>query len=309
MAMFHAKVQPTLLLILLLFQPCLLFLHADAAVHVHHGGVHLRSQQAALLQYWKSTLRSSPALESWREGTSPCSSNWTGIVCDTVHRGSRAPLVVTEITLPNAGIDGRIGELNFSALPLLTRIDLRYNNLIPSELGNMGNLRVLEISENNFTGRIPPSLGNLTNSNLLVLAIHQSSLTGTIPEELGKLTNLEYLERSSSLLTGQVPESLGNLTRVQLFHLPENLLWGPIPSSLGNLMNLAEIELGENYFSGGIPSTFANLTNLYGLILSDNQLTGSIPATLANLRSLTELYAFNNFLSGTLPRVSLILLS
>ncbi|CAO2186642.1 unnamed protein product [Urochloa humidicola] len=57
------------LIILVLLRSCFLFLHADAAGH--HGGVHLGSQIAALLQ-WKSTLRNSPpALVSWQPGTSP----------------------------------------------------------------------------------------------------------------------------------------------------------------------------------------------------------------------------------------------
>jgi hypothetical protein len=66
---------------LAMFQPCLLFLQANASNST--GGVHLWSQQAALLQ-WKSTLQSSPSLpllDSWRPGTSPCSNNWTGVHC------------------------------------------------------------------------------------------------------------------------------------------------------------------------------------------------------------------------------------
>ncbi|CAL5079252.1 unnamed protein product [Urochloa decumbens] len=96
--------------ILFMLKLCLLFLHGGAAGH--HGGVHLGSQTAALLQ-WKSTLRSSsPALDSWRQGSSPCSSNWTGVSCGVVHRGrAGAAMAVTEISLRNAGLDGRLGRL------------------------------------------------------------------------------------------------------------------------------------------------------------------------------------------------------
>ena len=65
-------------LILVLLHHWLLFLHAGATPG-HHGGVRLGCQTAALLQ-WKSTLRTSPpALASWRQGTSPFTSNWTGV--------------------------------------------------------------------------------------------------------------------------------------------------------------------------------------------------------------------------------------
>lgn len=231
-----------------MFQPCLLFLHANASNST--GGVHLWSQQAALLQ-WKSTLQSSPSLlDSWRPGTSPCSSNWTGVVCEAVHHGRRTmPRAVVRIDLPNVGIDGRLGELNFSALPFLQYIDISYNSLfgeipqsiaslaelshldltgnrlhgqIPWEVGNMESLSLLELSLNNLTGTIPASLGNLTR--LVQLTIHQTLLTGSIPEELGKLTELKYLQLSSAFLSGRIPESLGNLTKLSLLRLYYNQL-------------------------------------------------------------------------------------
>nr|CAB3452371.1 unnamed protein product [Digitaria exilis] len=87
-----------------------------------HEGVHLGYQATALLQ-WKSSLwASAPALDSWRQGTNPCTGNWTGVACSVVHHGHRHPLAVTEISLPNTGIDGHLGELNFSALPFLTYV-------------------------------------------------------------------------------------------------------------------------------------------------------------------------------------------
>ncbi|XP_066395965.1 MDIS1-interacting receptor like kinase 2-like [Miscanthus floridulus] len=230
------------LIILVLLRSCLLFLHADAAGH--HGGVHQGSQIAALLQ-WKSTLRNSmPVLDSWQQGTSPCSSDWTGVACAVVHRGRRAPLAVTEISLPNARLDGYLGELNFSALPFLTYIDLTYNSLrreipmaitslpelsyldlganllhgnIPSELGNMARLSQLGLCCNNLTGRIPASLGNQTT--LVTLITGQNLLTGPIPEELGNLPDLEFLDLGDNFLSGQIPKSLGNLTKLNLHNV------------------------------------------------------------------------------------------
>lgn len=269
-------------LILLMLQPCLLFLHTEAAGH--HGGVHLRSQREALLE-WKSTLQTSPALDSWRPATSPCSSNWTGIMCSVVHHGHLAPQVVTEISLPNAAIDGQLGNLNFSALPFLTYIDFSYNSLrgkiplaitslpvlsyldltgnwlhgqIPSEFGNMARLTQLGLMANNLTGHIPASLGNLTTT-LVALITQQNMLTGPIPEELGKLIRLEVLDLGSNLLMGQIPENLSSLTKLTILYLYDNQLSGPIPSSLGNLYKLTVLQLDTNRLSGGIQSLWETL--------------------------------------------------
>ncbi|KAL6639042.1 hypothetical protein ACP70R_022772 [Stipagrostis hirtigluma subsp. patula] len=310
-------------MILFLFQLCLLFLQIDAARH--HGGMHLWSQQAALLQ-WKSTLRASPALDSWRPGTSPCSGNWTGITCSSVNHGRRAPMAVTNISLPNTGIDGRLGELNFSAFPFLTYIDLSDNRLhgeippaiaslpvisyidltgnwlhgqIPYEIGNIENLSQLGLSYNNLTGSIPTSVGNL--SMLLDLVIHHNMITGPIPTELGKLTKLELLDLSNNLLSGQIPKSLGNLTKLNILHLFTNQLSGPIPSSLGNLQNLQELELANNLLSAGIPISLSNLTELEILELAENELTGSIPQEIGLLANLGTLDLPTNQLGGHIP--------
>ncbi|CAL5079251.1 unnamed protein product [Urochloa decumbens] len=302
---------------LFLFQTCLLLLLANAA---RRGGLHLWSSQQAALLHWKSTLRGSPALDSWQQGTSMCS-NWTGITCGFLHHGRHAPLVVTTISLPNAGVHGRLGELNFSSLPFISYIDLSFNSLhgeipaaivhlralsyldlrgnwfhgrIPSEIGNMERLSQLALSFNNLTGCIPASLGNLTM--LIELLIYQNMLTGPIPDELGKLTNLEYLELSSTSLSGQIPGSIGNMTKLNTLYLFSNQLSGPIPPSLGNLINLLDLELAQNHLSGEIPISFANLTMLNILDLTENQLT-----EFGQMQNLQYLDISKNKLSGSIP--------
>jgi hypothetical protein len=45
--------------------------------------------------------------------------------------------------------------------------------------------------ENNLTGPIPPSFGNLTS--LLELKLHRNSLSGSIPASLGNIKSLQFL--------------------------------------------------------------------------------------------------------------------
>ena len=149
---------------------------------------------------------------------------------------------------------------------------------IPSSLGNLTNLQSLGLSENQLTGSIPPSLGSLTN--LQSLQLFENQLTGSIPASLGSLTNLQSLGLSGNQLTGSIPSSLGSLTNLQHLNLEDNELTGSIPSSLGSLTNLEDLYLDDNELTGSIPSSLGSLTNLQRLYLRRNQLTGSIPAAL-----------------------------
>uniref|UniRef100_A0A8R7UU25 Leucine-rich repeat-containing N-terminal plant-type domain-containing protein n=1 Tax=Triticum urartu TaxID=4572 RepID=A0A8R7UU25_TRIUA len=101
---------PLLCLCLLVLPSCpLLLQRAHAAAR--HGGISLMSQQKALL-HWKSTL-ANPAAEmsSWRDTSSSSGGlcNWTGIMCTAVRHGRSMPWAVTSISLPDAGIHGKLG--------------------------------------------------------------------------------------------------------------------------------------------------------------------------------------------------------
>jgi len=89
-------------------------------------------------------------------------------------------------------------------------------------------IRVLDLSNNNFTGEIPKVIGKL--KALQQLNLSHNSLTGHIQSSLGILTNLESLDLSSNFLTGRIPMQLGGLTFLAILNLSHNQLEGPIPS-------------------------------------------------------------------------------
>ncbi|XP_060671817.1 receptor-like protein 33 [Ziziphus jujuba] len=92
-------------------------------------------------------------------------------------------------------------------LTIFTSIDLSNNMLegeIPSSLGNLRSLVVLNLSSNSFTGIIPSSLGNM--GDLESLDLSKNKLFGRIPQQLTKLTFLEYLNLSQNRLIGPIPQ-------------------------------------------------------------------------------------------------------
>ena len=105
-----------------------------------------------------------------------------------------------------------------------------------------GKVERLFLSDNNLSGLIPSELGQLTN--LKYLYLHDNNLSGTIPSELGQLTNLEGLALHGNNLNGSIPSELGQLTNLLWLYLNGNNLSGAIPVELGQLTNLEYLNLG-----------------------------------------------------------------
>ena len=81
-----------------------------------------------------------------------------------------------------------------TGLSSLKRLDLKKNNLngTLSFLGNLLTLEELYLSNNHFSGAIPPSFENIgaNSDNPKVIALDGNSLKGLIPAELGSINNL-----------------------------------------------------------------------------------------------------------------------
>jgi Leucine-rich repeat (LRR) protein len=206
--------------------------------------------------------------EGWMVTDRPCS--WKGVTCEAKH--------VSSLSLSGNDISGQL----------------------PVEIGNLSELKVLNLSENfNITGPIPASMGNL--SQLRELDLFKNKLNGSIPGELGKLTNLTHLYLSTNRLTGPIPVELGSLSNLTVLDLSGNQLYDPIPSTLGNLNKLSLLHLSYNHLTGPIPSSFGQISNLEYLIIVNNHLSGAIPAELGDLNNLITLSLEQNQLSGQIP--------
>ncbi|KAK8455306.1 hypothetical protein SEVIR_4G195100v4 [Setaria viridis] len=94
----------------------------------------------------------------------------------------------------------------------------------------------LEAPGRNLSGRLSPTIENLTNLELLLL--QNNNITGPIPAEVGKLAQLKKLDISSNHFYGEIPSSVAHLKSLQYLDLSYNNLSGPVPRLLAGTLNV-----------------------------------------------------------------------
>ncbi|KAK8461523.1 hypothetical protein SEVIR_1G050000v4 [Setaria viridis] len=193
------------------------------------------------------TLESPWQLSGWTfQGGDPCSEGggrgrWRGVFC----KGSS----VVTISISGLGVGGWLGP----------------------ELLKFQSLKKLDLSFNNITGEIPP----------------------TLPP------NVEHLNLAANKFEGNIPASLPWLHSLKYLNFSYNKLSGVIGDVFVNMDSLETMDLSFNAFSGDLPRSFSSLTNLHYLYLHHNEFTGSV-ILLAGL-PLSSLNIENNHFSGYVP--------
>ncbi|KAJ4951475.1 hypothetical protein NE237_028307 [Protea cynaroides] len=138
-------------------------------------------------------------------------------------------------------LTGHILSSFFTSLTL-TNLNLSGNHftgLIPLQgphttellfLPSYSHMESLDLSSNSLTGSLPSEIGNIGRLKLLNLA--KNSLSGQIPSELSKLNGLEYLDLSSNHFKGKIPDRLP--LALKFFNVSYNDLSGPVPGNLNH---------------------------------------------------------------------------
>ncbi|KAM7477948.1 hypothetical protein LguiA_026161 [Lonicera macranthoides] len=189
------------------------------------------------------------------------------------------------------------------ALPRLRILVLRSNRFHGVVEGPIMNedfpvLRVIDLSNNGFSGNLPLGWNAMKITPIDQLAYLKANITTLIQERKWDLsfdytitittksvkTNYEKIlvvfiafDLSSNKFKGEIPYSVGSLKGLQSLNLSNNDLIGPIPPSLGQLSRLESLDLSRNKLSGEIPAQLVLLNFLAVLSMSYNNLSGPVP--------------------------------
>uniref|UniRef100_M4CMT7 Leucine-rich repeat-containing N-terminal plant-type domain-containing protein n=2 Tax=Brassica campestris TaxID=3711 RepID=M4CMT7_BRACM len=189
------------------------------------------------------------------------------------------------------------------ALPYLQALTLRsnrfYGPLSPSGQGLFAfpELRILEVSYNNFTGSLPPNyFVNWKASSL------QMNEDGDLYMGDNSIPDYNYEDTIDLQYKGLFMEQGKVLTSYATIDFSGNRLEGQIPESIGLLKTLIALNLSNNAFTGHIPLSLSNVSELESLDLSGNQLSGTIPKGLERLSYLAYISVARNQLKGEIPQ-------
>ncbi|CAO2822405.1 unnamed protein product [Amaranthus hypochondriacus] len=163
----------------------------------------------------------------------------------------------------------------------------------------LNRLRLLDLSNNLFSGSVPT--GIYTLHNLKELHLQGNQFFGSIPSDIGLCPHLVKLDLSSNNLIGEIPDSLGSLNSMIFLGLRHNTLSGEFPQWIGKLINLQHFDVSHNGLTGDLPMSLGDLKSLRSFSLSDNKLTGHLPTSLAQCNELRTLKLKGNLLNGGIP--------
>ncbi|GLT51973.1 hypothetical protein SLA2020_253420 [Shorea laevis] len=199
-------------------------------------------------------------------------------------------LSLSSCSLKNCHLPSYNRPFNFTLLGNIKHLDLSANFFqgpIPIFLQNMTSLKLLYLFDNQLSGSIPDSIGQLSKLESMDLSGNQ---LGSIPDSIGQLSKLESMDLSGNQL-GSIPDSIGQLSKLESMYLFGNQLRS-IPDSIGQLSKLESMDLSQNQL-GSIPDSIGQLSKLEIMDLSGNQLR-SIPDSIGQLSNLESMDLFGN---------------
>lgn len=196
----------------------------------------------------------------------------------------------------------------------------RLNGTLPTTMGALANLRVVDVSHNNDLGgvcctdeytrldrhfydystAVPTEMGTL--NKLAYLRLHNSQFLRHVPTELGSMRSLVMWDAAgngsyaSNQISGTLPTQIGRLSLTTRMANHHNELSGTLPTQIVNMSELLHFELQNNKMSGSIPDAFGGTSRLRHWDTFDNKLTGDLPASVGKLMSLEEFYIQNEHL-------------
>ncbi|XP_075649082.1 receptor-like protein EIX1 [Castanea sativa] len=280
------------------------------------------TERQALLNFKQHLIDSSNRLSSWTVHGDCC--QWEGVVCHNVTG------YVHELHLRTSYPEGGLATDKQYEAYLLSMFG-GFVGLIPHQLGNLSNLRFLNLESYITYGLYVNNLEWLSGLPLLqhldmsYVNLSKASdwvqLTNTLPSLLDlRLYDCQLRPfvpptptvNSSSLLTLDlsenyfentlIPSWIFGLRNLVSLDLSNTYCQGPISLDLQNMTSLSHLDLSGNNFNSSIPNWLYSFSRLEFLNLRNSTLQGSISSAIGNLTSAISIDLSGNEFGGKLPR-------
>ncbi len=293
------------------------------------------------LQKWgggnpRSTHRATPPLVVLVVATLllawPASAQRAGVAAQSLETDWRALIALYEATGGSNWERNTNWSTSQSVIPSADSLDEWHGVTVEN-----GRVTSLGLAANNLLGSIPSEIGNV--SELRSLNLKYNRLSGELPRELGSLSNLrEVWLHTNAALAGALPQTLSNLSALEMLWIGGTELCIPPDAALQEwlaglprktdtpaclaekdrttLAALYEATDGDNWkhntnWSRHATGISAANDDWYGVTVNDgrvtalrlhyNNLVGELPGELGNLDSLEVLELQHNALRGPLP--------
>ncbi|KQJ83328.1 receptor like protein 42 [Brachypodium distachyon] len=182
---------------------------------------------------------------------------------------------------------------------------------IPPMICNASSLQLLDLSYNNFSGRVPSCL---VDGRLTILKLRYNQFEGTLPDGIQGRCVSQTIDLNGNQMEGQLPRSLSKCNDLEVFDVGGNNFVDSFPTWLGNLTKLRVLVLRSNKLSGPVGEIPANFSSLQILDLALNNFSGSLhPQWFENLtammvaeKSIDARQALENNLAGKFYRDTVV---
>ncbi len=202
---------------------------------------------------------------------------------DAIRRAaSRRSTELVVDCLPATTLPDAIGRLD--ALQKLTLLHTGLQSL-PDSLGQLRQLRHLQITGAPDLKTLPPSLTRLSNLRTLQLAMVPLD---ELPADLGRMQGLRGLALGRGHYA-RLPDSIVELSRLSELRVSHSSHFRQLPENIGLMQGLRSLEVASNSKLEQLPGSLTQLHLLEKLDLSSNRRLAHLPEDIGQLRGLTEL--------------------